>query len=146
MDELQDTEEVQIIKRPKRLTILCILTFIFSGLGCLSSVMTPFLANEMSDFIKNSPNYKDEAFAESILVIQAGWAYHFPTFILALGSVTGAALMWKLKKAGFHLYALSNLSLLFIPTLVLGLAISWSAIFVSVGFIGMYGLHLRFMK
>ena len=146
MEELNNQEEVQIIKRPRRLTVLCILTFIFSGLGCLSSILTPFLADEMSDFIKNSPNYKDEAFAESIKVIEAGWIYHFPTFILALGSVLGAVLMWRLKKVGFHLYAISNLSLLFIPTLTLGLSISWSAIFVSVGFIGMYGLHLRFMK
>ena len=98
MEEFDNSNESQVVKRPKRLTFLCILTFVFSGLGSISSLLTPFLANEMADFIKNSPNYKDEAFAESILVIQAGWAYHFPTFILALGSLVGAILMWRLKK------------------------------------------------
>ncbi|MGZ4158685.1 MAG: hypothetical protein ACXVED_16540, partial [Bacteroidia bacterium] len=132
--------------RPLRLTVLCIMTFIFSGLGAISSLLTPFLSDVMVSFIKSSPNYVEADYAENLKVIQAGWAYHLPTFIFAIGSLTGAILMWKLKKAGFHFYAFSNLALLFIPTLVLHLTIGWSAIFVTIGFIGMYGLNLRSMK
>ena len=108
--------------------------------------MTPFFADLMTKIIKESPGYTDALYLESITVINAGWAYHFPAFIFALGSLTGAILMWNLKKIGFHFYALSNLALLFIPTFVLGMTVSWPAIFVSVSFIGLYGLNFKSLK
>jgi hypothetical protein len=94
----------------------------------------------------NSPNYDEAAMAESMRVIEAGWGYYLLTLLFNLGSLTGAILMWKLIKNGFHFYALSNLAMLFLPTFFLGIAISWFAIFFTVGFIGMYALHLKCMK
>ncbi len=146
MEEFVNNEKPEVTIRPRRLTILCILTFVFSGLGVISSILTPLLSNEMIYFLKESPNYDDALFSESIRVIQSGWSYYLPTAILAFGSLIGAVLMWKLKKAGFHLYAISNLTLLFIPTIVLGIPLSWSAIFVTVGFIGLYGMNFKLMK
>ena len=146
MQEFENNEMSEVTTRPRRLTILCILTFVFSGLGVVSSILTPLLSNEMIYFLKESPNYDDALFSESIRVIQSGWTYYLPTSILAFGSLMGAVFMWKLKKVGFHLYAISNLSLLFIPTLILGIPLSWSAIFVTVGFIGLYGINFKLLK
>ena len=143
-------EEIENIKpesgRPKFLSVLCILTFIFTGLGCISSLITPLFAPLLREFMVNAPNYDEAAMAESMRVIEAGWGYYLLTLLLNLGSLTGAVLMWKLNKNGFHFYALSNSAMLFLPTLFLGISISWFAIFFTVGFIGMYALHLKFMK
>lgn len=133
-------------KRPKFLSVLCILTFIFTGLGILSCLLTPVFADMLKGFIVNAPNYNEAEQADSLKVIGAGWGYYMLTLLLTIGSLVGAILMWKLKKNGFHFYAFSNLAVLFLPTLVLGIAISWFGIVLTVAFIGMYGLHLKFMR
>ena len=144
--DIENVEEDKIINRPKFLSFLCILTFIFAGLGCLSCIVTPLTADMVKEFMLTTPNYDEEVMAETLRVIEAGWGYYMLTLLLTIGSLLGAIMMWKLKKNGFHLYAISNLLLLFVPTLILGIAISWFAIFFSVGFIGMYGTHVKFMR
>ncbi len=146
MEELEESVEQEVTQRPKSLTILCILTFIFTGIGCLSALFTPFFSDTVLEFLKNSPNYDATTMSDTLLVLQAGWGYYLLTFFLAVGSLTGALLMWKLKKIGFHVYSFSNLALLFLPTLVLGMAVSTTAIFFTIGFIGMYALNLKFMR
>lgn len=144
MEEIQmDTEQ---LKRPATLSVLCILTFIFSGLGCLSSIFTPLYADTIIEFMKTSPEFDEEAMADTLKLLNAGWGYYILTLVLTVGSLVGAILMWKLKKNGFHFYAFSNLALLFVPTLVLGMSISWFAIILSAAFIGMYAMHLKYMK
>lgn len=143
-------EEIKNIEpqtaRPKFLSVLCILTFIFTGLGCLSSLITPLFAPLFREFIENAPNYDEAAMAESMRAVEAGWGYYLLTLLINLGSLTGAILMWKLNKNGFHFYALSNSAMLFLPTLFLGISISWFAIFFTASFIGMYAVHLKVMK
>jgi hypothetical protein len=52
MEEFVNNEKPEVTIRPRRLTILCILTFVFSGLGVISSILTPLLSNEMIYFLK----------------------------------------------------------------------------------------------
>lgn len=146
MEEITDGNEIQAPKRPGTLTLLCVLTFIYSGIGILAAIFTPLFADSMVEFMLSNPAYDEATMSETIKVLQAGWGYYMLTLVLTLGSLTGAILIWKLKKNGFHFYAFSNLALLFIPSLVLGLAISWAAIFITAAFIGMYALHLKYMK
>lgn len=146
MEEFEGGQKSEEIKRPKFLTVLCILTFIFTGLGCLSSIITPLMSGLVKEYIITAPNYDEALMAESLKVIDAGWGYYMLNLALTLGSMTGAILMWKMRKNGFHFYAISNLAILFVPTLFLGIAISWVAIFMSVAFIGMYAVHIKFMK
>ena len=143
-EELQS--ENGLPKRPKTLSVLCILTFIFSALGCLSSILTPLYAETMIQFMKSGPDFDEVAMSENLKVLNAGWGYYTLTLVLTVVSLTGAILMWKLKKNGFHFYAFSNLALLFVPTLVLGMSISWVAILLTSCFIGMYAMHLKYMK
>ncbi|CAN5400749.1 hypothetical protein BH10BAC1_BH10BAC1_04700 [soil metagenome] len=144
--DIENVEKKKVISRPKFLSLLCILTFIFTGLMCLSCFITPLTSDMVKQLMVNAPNYDETIMAENLKVIEAGWGYHMLTLVLTIGSMSGAIMMWKLKKNGFHVYAISNLALLFVPTLVLGIAISWFAIFFSVAFIGMYGTHIKFMR
>lgn len=133
-------------KRPIILTIVCILSFISAGLGCLSAIITPLFSDIMIDFLKSAPGYYETAMNEAITILQAGWGFYLISFTLGLGSLTGAILMWKLKKMGFHFYALSNIGLLLAPMLMFGMAISWAGIFLTASFILLYATNLKFMK
>jgi hypothetical protein len=146
MEEMENVENVQASKRPGTLTLLCVLTFIYASLGILASIFVPLNQEVMTQFLLSSPNYNEAQMADTLKTIQAGWGYHALNLILASASLTGAILMWKLKKLGFHFYAFSNLAILFVPPLLIGLAISWAAIFITFGFIGMYALHLKYMR
>jgi hypothetical protein len=146
MEDTQTNNETDTTKRPTFLTILCILTFISAGMGSLSALFTPPFSDIMVEFIKMNPGFDDAMKADLILVLQAGWTYYFLTFILSVCSLTGAILMWNMKKMGFHFYALSNLGLLFVPMLILSMPTNWGSILFTSCFIAMYGLHLKEMK
>lgn len=146
MDDTQNDNQEEGAKRPRSLSTLCILTFIYTGLGCLSSIITPLMADVIKEMMLSSPDYDQETISASLKVIQAGWPYYLTTLLFTLGSMTGAILMWRLRKIGFHFYAFSNLALLFLPMLFLDVALSWYAIFFAMSFICFYGFHLKFMK
>lgn len=133
-------------KRPVFLTVLCILTFISAGIEFIAALFTPLFAEQVIEFIKNAPNYDETVMEEAIIVLRAGWGYYLIRAALALGALSGAILMWKLRKKGFHIYALSNLIALFVPMLMFSIAIGWSGIIVTACFIALYALHLKHMK
>lgn len=146
MEEIEKNNETTALQRPTFLTVLCILTFISSGIGSLSALFTPPFSEVMVDFVTINPGFDETMKADLIKVLQAGWGYYLITFILAMGSLTGAILMWNLKKIGFHFYALSNLGLLFVPVVLLGMATSWGSILFVSCFIAMYAIHLKDLK
>lgn len=132
--------------RPPSLTALCILTFISSGMSALSALFTPAMSDVFVEVIKMYPDIDDATKEGAIRVIQAGAAYHMITFVLYVASLTGAAMMWNLKKNGFHVYALSNLLILLVPAFMLGMAAGWGNILLTGGFIALYGTHLQEMR
>ncbi len=144
IEELANGNEAP--KRPVSLSVLCILSFISAGMGSISALVTPIFSDVMIELLKSTPNYDETAMNEAIIILKAGWGFYLVTFILALGSLTGAVLMWKLKKIGFHFYALSNLGLLMAPMLMFGMAISWPGIFLTTSFILLYAVNLKFMR
>ncbi|MGQ0829606.1 MAG: hypothetical protein ACT4ON_14545 [Bacteroidota bacterium] len=146
MEPTEITNGMEPVKRPVFLTVLCVLTFISAGIGCFFSLFTPLFADTFIEFLHNSPNYDETQMADTIKVLQAGWGYYAPAFLLALGSLAGAMLMWNLKKIGFHFYAASNLALIFLPTLVLSLPISWFGVVITAAFITMYAVNLKHMS
>lgn len=146
METEEITNENGVQKRPTFLTVLCILSFISGGLGSLSALITPLFSDLMIEFLKNSPNYDETLMEETIMLLQAGWGYYLITFVFAMCSLVGVFFMWKLKKIGFHFYALSNLGLLFAPMLMFDMAISWAGIFLTASFILLYAVNLKFMK
>lgn len=142
-ESLNNNESNQL---PTFLKVLCILTFIGSGIGCLSSLFTPLFAEQIIAFMEQAPNYDETEMAQAITVLKAGWGYYGLMLVLSLGSLAGAILMWQLKKIGFHAYALSNSLMLFIPTIMFAMPISWAGVFLTVAFILLYAMNLKHLK
>ncbi|MBA3705888.1 MAG: hypothetical protein H0W84_08325 [Bacteroidetes bacterium] len=146
MEQNEITNGTEPATRPVFLKVLCILTFISTGAGCLISLITPLMADTIVAFMQSSEAYDEIKMAEQIRVLQAGWNYYAPMFLLSLISLIGAILMWNLKKIGFHLYTSANLALLFLPMLILGVAVNWGGILLTVAFITMYAVNFKHLS
>jgi hypothetical protein len=133
-------------KRPNLLTILCILTFIGSGLNFISGLMffvfydsfmrlVPeivkiFRMPEMQKFFDTTPP-----------------AYYAATAAISAIAVTGAIRMWKMRKQGFHIYAISQILIILAPMYFLRLPVpDFFSILVSGAFILMYSSNLKKMS
>jgi len=117
-------------KRPTFLTVLCILTFIGSGLGLLFSIIGVVAAGALSGIASKLPmsTVADVGMGKSIAIL-----------VMYAGSLFGAIQMWNLKKLGFFIYAIANIILL-----VLNFGI-WGLVFTA-AFIVMYAVNLKYME
>lgn len=133
-------------KRPTFLTVLCILTFIGSGLSLISNLFWVLFYEPLMDVLSQNPNEMFQEVYNSLLTTSR-WLF-FVDLMLCISSVFGAIFMYKLKRIGFHLYTVSNILLVLTPVFFtedqginfLGL------IFISVPFIILYGLHYKHLK
>ena len=74
------------------------------------------------------------------------WAYIIVGFLTAIVSLVGVLQMWKLKKAGFMLYAGATVVALIMGIVYAGFAASIMSIVVSGAFIAMYYMNLKHMS
>lgn len=118
-------------KRPTFLTVLCILTFIGSGLGLLFSLLGLVAAGAVESFASSIPGMSE--------VAGLGLVRTLINVVLIGGSLYGAIMMFQLKKLGFYIYAVANVVLL-----ILGFGIV--ALIITGGFIAMYAVNLKAMK
>jgi len=85
--------EQQTVQRPSFLTVLCILTFIGSGLGVLRGILGLIGTSILPAFMVT----------QGTMLVQ----------LIGLGAcalcLTGAIQMWSLKKQGFTLYVVGSL-------------------------------------
>lgn len=159
--EIIDTNPKQ---RPGLLTALCILTFIGSGFGVLNNIFGMIMSP-----IKN---FLDPAFFERILeevhddfarkiveqVIEMGqkaieniFEISLTQFILYAASITGAILMFQLKKTGFYIYTTAQILLLFVAPAFIGfnlfvnMGIMFGSVF-TILFIVLYAINLKKMN
>lgn len=112
-DDSSPTGNPQLEARLRILKFLCLLTFAGSGLGALSygfigtfynlfsSMSTSALADEQQDIIK--------------MLMSGGRYFFILNSLLYSISFTGAYMMWKMKKAGFHCYTISQILILISP-------------------------------
>ena len=102
----------RIKMRPVLLSIMCILTFIGSGMMFFSFSMLG-LFHEKFVQMKNLPQLQmpgmDIMLATPPKVFLIGAIFYLSSFV-------GAFLMWKLRKPGFHIYTLSQFALLFLSS------------------------------
>lgn len=133
-------------KRPVSLTIICVLTFIWSSLTFISCLFIPANADAMIRFATLMPDMKGLITEESMVLLRAGWGYYLSMFLLTSVSLTGAIMMWNLRKNGFHLYAIANIFAQCLPSFLLGVPFSIGILIFPGIFIGMYAIHLRFMN
>ena len=131
-------------KRPQMLSILCILTFIGSGLNIFSSL---FIASFFDTFQVVAEELGERFELSGMEVLQnATPGFFLITALLYATSVTGAIMMWQLRKVGFHLYAVAQILLLIAPMYFLKLqSPSIMDLIFSGGFIILYSTQLKQM-
>jgi hypothetical protein len=142
MEEPKQIQE-QKPKRPQLLTILCIVTFIGSGLSALAflwlSVFYDIGIKMMETVYADMP--------ETAFLLQAPYEFFVISFFLYAFSVVGAIFMWNLRKLGFHIYTIAQLSYLVIPYLYFGgEGSSILSVFLTALFVYLYARNLPYMK
>ncbi len=124
--------------RPTFLTVLCILTFIGSGLTAFFFLIGLIFAGAASGVLGSIPGMSD--------IVGFGSGYFVVVLVLALASLYGAIMMWKLKKMGFYLYSGANVIALFIPMIMASGKFSIFGLVITALFITLYGLNLKYLK
>lgn len=133
-------------ERPSGLSMVCVLTFIGSGISALSSLMV-FTGFDLIPSIPMDASLFPEAQSMKELVMSAGRWFFLVMMALYIISFTGATFMWKLKKLGFHFYTFSQMLMFLVPLLMIkGYVVPFSSVLLTSAFVAMYGLNLRFMK
>ena len=141
MEQTSNTE--QHPKRPELLTMLCILTFIGSGLAAFAN-LTFFLSYDEIQYMFDDLS---KEFPEIALILNGGKKFFIAGFILYTISLMGALQMWKLRKIGFHLYTAAQVFILILPVVTIeSFEISIFGILITVAFILSYFSQLKLMS
>jgi hypothetical protein len=127
------------------LKILCIFTFIGSGLGVLSYGIIGLVHDFFTNNLSLVPDEQNRELIE--MMLSAGKSFFFLNTLLYGISFFGALQIWKLKKIGFHLYTASQLVLLILPMLFIkGFPTNGISIFLTLLFVMGYSGFLKYMK
>ncbi len=132
-------------ERTRLLTILCILTFIGSGMNLVSNFM---IAAFYETFVVVAETFAEKFNLPGMEMI----AESRPVFFLANGlfyatSLVGSLLMWKLKKSGFHIYTIAQILLVIAPMYFLKMpGPSMPDLLISGTFIILYSMNLKTMS
>jgi hypothetical protein len=146
-------------QRPTFLTVLCILSFIWSGISIIVMLLGMGVKgavegsgvdlNEAMDAARqanpelyNTPEMQDA-------MASTGDALSWPSLILTLGlilvSLYGVVKMWNLKKQGFFIYAGAAVLGLIVP-LFFGQAFSFFGLVLTGIFVGLYYMNTKVMS
>jgi len=155
MSDLQENEQPLLptpFKRPSGLTVICILTFIFSGLLFISSFFDSIYYYYLPDFLKSTSVStlisQFEGLTEMMKAMMAVdiWYYIFNAILSAI-SFIGAFLMFRLIKVGFHLYTVAQILLMIVPLIYLpGYKTDIANTAITAIFIFLYYSNLKIMK
>lgn len=146
----------QMPQRPEFLKILCILSFIASGLMILIYLIGSFcltLSEEMvseawEKVVESQPQLENvsatEFFHELGMVSLYG-------LIINIFSLAGVVMMWRLEKIGFFIYAIAELAVNFVGMDIdMGQEKSYGglifSIIIDLAFIIMYAVNLKYMN
>ena len=146
MEEPQDnlTKEKKS-DRPVLLKILCILTFSWSGYQFISNLIVAMFYNQFTMIIKTIS--KTFSMPGMDLILQSRPLFFGLSAIIYSGSLAGAIVMWKQKKAGFHIYTISQILLILLPMYFFQLPSPYLFdIIVSGIFVILYSYNLRVMS
>lgn len=134
--------------RPRLLTLLCIFTFIGSGLSMLSNIALFSTIDQIREMFAENPIY-------TILGVEMNMSIFLnvnPLFFLVQAllysvSVSGALQMWNLRKSGFHVYTVAQIMLLIVPKIFIhDMPFPAMDLLMTGTFIYFYYLNLKFMR
>lgn len=147
-DEQFDPQPEEAAPRLTFLRILCITSVIGSGLGFISYLFCALFFDSLGPAIESSKfEMQEEVMLMLPRLLAAGrWFFLLNAVFFGL-SLFGVIQMWKLRKEGFHFYAMSQIALLIVPLLFMrGYAETIPQAMITGTFIFSYASHLRFMK
>jgi hypothetical protein len=132
-------------QRPTLLTVLCILTFIGSGMNLFSSLV---IAGFYDVFVEIAQEFGKKFNIPGIdLLLETKPLFFLISAVCYAGSLAGAILMIRLKKTGFHVYTVFQILLILAPMYFMHLAspgipeLLFSGLFVL-----LYSMNLKFMS
>jgi len=146
IDNIDNSENT----RPELLKILCILTFIGSGLSLVSNlvmfmtidIVREYFEKGMFDFLEENMDLT----ALEILVSINSIYFLLQALLFGL-AVYGAYYMWNLKKLGFHFYVIAQIILLILPQVFLPeLPFPTFELIISAIFVTLYAKNLQYMS
>ena len=108
---LPDVQEQE--KRPTLLIVLCILTFIGSGLNAFSNLMVFIFYDASMKFAAEM--VKALKISGMDIFLSTKPAYFAATSLISVVAVAGAILMWQARKLGFHIYTISQILVILAP-------------------------------
>ena len=146
---MQDSPHEKKRIRPDLLKVLCILTFIGSGMSALANSIMFFTLDNWKLAYENGlldgmgTLINDEAMQ---VFLHVNPDYFLIQSLFYLFSLSGALLMWNLRKIGFHLYTIAQILLLIAYNLYLSeQPFPLIPLLLSVTFILLYSRNLTFM-
>ncbi|MBM3437241.1 MAG: hypothetical protein FJY07_13625 [Bacteroidetes bacterium] len=129
--------------RPQLLTVLCILTFIGSGLTGFSYLFIYLSYDQMGEIV-DQLSFK---LPEFDMMLSGGKRFFLSGFILNTLSLIGAVNMWRLRKVGFHFYTGSQIFILILPLVFIpAFPFSVLSVLVTIAFIAGYAVNLKNMN
>jgi hypothetical protein len=135
------------IQRPRLLAVICILTFLGSGMALFSNAMLWLFYDQFRNLFstQESLNFLGSQMDIKGLLDLSRNFYLLQALFDAL-SLTGAIMMWNFRKIGFHFYVTAQLVLLIIPKLYIhGLPFPAFELSLTALFIYLYYKHLDLM-
>ncbi len=132
-------------KRPNLLTVLCILTFVGSGMNFFSSIVIAAFYNTFTEVARTLA--EKFSIPGIDMILESPPSFFFTSGILYAISFAGAMLMWNLKKIGFHVYTIAQILLILAPMYFLKLpGPSLFDILFSGMFVILYSVNLKILK
>ena len=132
-------------KRPTLLSVLCILTFIGSGINLFSSLIISLFYDQ---FLQVIASINETLQIPGIEMIEEAKAIFFAvSAVIYAGSIVGAIMMWNLKKTGFHIYSIFQILLVISPMYFFHLQYpSFVDVLLSGIFVILYSTNLKHMS
>ena len=132
-------------QRPTLLTVLCILTFISSGMNMFSGLV---IAGFYDTFVMVAQEFAKKFNIPGIdLLLETKPLYFLVSASFYAGSLAGAILMMQLKKIGFHVYTIFQILLILAPMYFMHLSSPGFPELVFSGlFILLYSRNLKIMS
>ena len=147
MIELQ--EEEKETQRPELLKILCILTFVGTGLSLFSDIIMFFTIDIIKEYFNNGLlNFLSKDMDAEVLeiIFSVNSSYFDFQGIIFTFTLYGTYLMWNLKKTGFHIYTIGQIVLLIIPQVFIpSLPFPTFNLLISLIFIFLYAKNLKYL-
>lgn len=128
-------------KRPAIVTVFCILSFIGSGFGIIMWLFFLIGLGSILSFLGSVGIGGIGGGSTAFLAIMA---------VLNIGTLIGAIMIFRMKKTGFYIYAVSYLAQIIVPIVFVGFffSIGWliQGIVIPAAFIIVYGSQMKNMS